>query len=134
MVYAEKLMTAVERGSLNTRMRDFADIYALSRRHEIHGSELVEAINTVASHRRVIPRSLRIVLDDWANTAQPQWARWLRKQNLTADSKQFPSDFSVVLDHISDFADPALAGHASSQMWDASTCRWLGGVNEFRRG
>jgi hypothetical protein len=33
MVYAEKIVTALERGVANTRWRDFADIYLLSRTH-----------------------------------------------------------------------------------------------------
>lgn len=39
MVYAEKLVTAIQRGAANTRWRDFVDIYALSRRHDIDGDE-----------------------------------------------------------------------------------------------
>jgi len=33
MVHAEKIVTAIQRGTANTRWRDFADIYLLSTRH-----------------------------------------------------------------------------------------------------
>lgn len=33
MVYSEKIVTAVARGTVNTRWRDFADMYLLARRH-----------------------------------------------------------------------------------------------------
>jgi hypothetical protein len=51
MVHAEKLVTAIERGAANTRWRDFTDIYALSRRHDVDGNELTSATRRVAEHR-----------------------------------------------------------------------------------
>lgn len=33
MVYAEKLVTALQRGTVNTRWRDFADVWTLSGAH-----------------------------------------------------------------------------------------------------
>jgi hypothetical protein len=40
MVYAEKIVTAIVRGTLSTRWRDFADIYLLARHHPIDGAQL----------------------------------------------------------------------------------------------
>jgi len=40
MVYSEKIVTAIARGTVNTRWRDFADIYLLTRRHPVDGAEL----------------------------------------------------------------------------------------------
>ena len=40
MVHAEKIVTAVERATANTRWRDFGDIYLLSRKHPATGNEL----------------------------------------------------------------------------------------------
>jgi hypothetical protein len=37
MVHAEKIVTAIARGTVNTRWRDFADIYLLSRHHPRRG-------------------------------------------------------------------------------------------------
>jgi predicted nucleotidyltransferase component of viral defense system len=48
MVLAEKLVTAIDRGTANTRWRDFADIYLLSRHLPVAGSDLVEATLRVA--------------------------------------------------------------------------------------
>jgi hypothetical protein len=39
MVFAEKIVTAVTRGTQSTRWRDFADIYLLARRHHIDGGQ-----------------------------------------------------------------------------------------------
>jgi hypothetical protein len=48
MVHAEKIVTAIARGTVNTRWRDFGDIYMLARHHVIDGSELARAIRQVA--------------------------------------------------------------------------------------
>lgn len=63
MVYAEKTVTAIQRGSANTRWRDFADIYSLSRRHDVNGDELTAAVQRVADHRQVHLAPLSKVLD-----------------------------------------------------------------------
>ncbi len=48
MVHAEKIVTAIARGTVNTRWRDFGDIHMLARHHAINGSELAHAIRQVA--------------------------------------------------------------------------------------
>ncbi len=125
MVHAEKIVTAVERGPLNTRMRDFADIYALVRRHDIEGVELLAAMARVAEYRKINLRPLSVVLDGWANVAQPQWVRWLRRQSLDKTTpERFPAGFSSILDQIMDFADPVLTDEITHQTWSAIDRRW----------
>jgi hypothetical protein len=51
MVHAEKIVTAIARGTTSTRWRDFADIYLLARHHAIDGNELSTSIREVARHR-----------------------------------------------------------------------------------
>ena len=48
MVHAEKIVTAIARGTVNTRWRDFADIYLLSRRHPLAGADLAGSVRQVA--------------------------------------------------------------------------------------
>jgi hypothetical protein len=82
MVHAEKIVTAISRGTVNTRWRDFADIYLLSRRHPIEGDELVASVRDVAKHRQVELASLVRVLDGYGDIGQQRWAAWRRKQRL----------------------------------------------------
>jgi Nucleotidyl transferase AbiEii toxin, Type IV TA system len=63
MVHAEKMVTAVQRGTANTRWRDFADIWTLSNHHRVDGSDLQNAIGEVARYRRAALVPLREVLD-----------------------------------------------------------------------
>ena len=71
MVLAEKLVTAVEREPVNTRWRDFADVYLLTRVHDQDGGELVTSITTVAQHRKVQVTRLAGALSGLPNLAQP---------------------------------------------------------------
>ena len=85
MVYAEKILTALDRGFANTRWRDFADIHALSGRHTADGRELCGSIERVAAFRGIVLRPLEEALRGWSGVAQPHWAIWRRKQTLTLD-------------------------------------------------
>jgi hypothetical protein len=107
--FTTKLVTALQRGTANTRWRDFADIYLLAARHAIPGDELQSAITRVAAHRRAGLLPLREILDGYPAIAQPRWAAWRRGQRL--DDRP-PSQFTDVLDHVIIFADPVLTGTA----------------------
>jgi predicted nucleotidyltransferase component of viral defense system len=57
-VIAEKLTTAVALGDLNTRDRDYADLYQLLTRHRLDGNELIAALTATAEHRAIQLRQL----------------------------------------------------------------------------
>lgn len=121
MVYAEKLVTALQRGTANTRWRDFADVYALAHRHDINGEELSTAIAKVAAFREVRLSPLADVLPGYADVAQRRWAAWCRKQRL---DDRLPDRFSEILAFVMDFGDPAITGEASGYTWRHAVNRW----------
>lgn len=120
MVYAEKIITALQRGTVNTRWRDFADIYIL-RRHTTDGTELQRALAEVAAYRHVELSPLANALDGYAALGQARWAAWRRKQHL---DDRLPSVFEDVLEDVVAFADPAIDATAESQEWDPDARRW----------
>ncbi len=120
MVHAEKIVTAVERGTFNTRWRDFGDIWTLSSRHAIVGSDLQRAIEEVSTFRRVELKPLSVVLDGFAADAQARWALWRRR--LKRDD--LPTEFAQVLDRVVSFADQPLLGEAATLQWSASAAAW----------
>jgi predicted nucleotidyltransferase component of viral defense system len=121
MVHAEKIVTAITRGTVNTRWRDFADIYMLSRHHAIDGPELVQTIRRVAEHRRVRLLPLAQALDDYGQIGQQRWMAWRRRQRL---DDRLPEQFSDVVVAVIDFADPAILGSAAGQSWKPATRKW----------
>lgn len=78
MVIAEKTVTAMQRGTANTRWRDFADLRRLAELHPVDGAELQRAISEVAGYRGAALRPLRESLVGMAELAQPRWDAWRR--------------------------------------------------------
>jgi hypothetical protein len=121
MVYAEKITTAVQRGTVNTRWRDFADLYLLTSRHAVDGDELHRALAEVAAHRTAELAALVEVLDGYAAIAQARWAAWRRKQLL---DDRLPASFAEVLDAVISFADLVLTNAVAGRHWEPTTRMW----------
>lgn len=120
MVHAEKVVTAVQRGTANTRWRDFGDIWTLSGAHPVDGNTLRSSIEQVAAYRGADMSALRDVLDGYPAVAQTKWALWRRKQKLD----QLPDRFADLLEDVYAFADPAIAGEVTDMTWVPSTRAW----------
>ncbi len=103
LILAEKIVTALQRGTANTRWRDFVDIANLAT-VDLDPATLSEAINRVAKHRQTKVQPLEHVLAGYANLAQDRWAGWRRKQQLT----DTPENFSDLLEQVIAFSDPFL--------------------------
>lgn len=121
MVLAEKIVTAIQRGTANTRWRDFTDIASIASARRIAETDLsTQALPRVAQHRQTTLRPLAEVLDGMAPAAQPKWAAWRRRQRL----HETPEQLQQLLDQCTVFADPVLTGHASGLSWNPSTGTW----------
>jgi predicted nucleotidyltransferase component of viral defense system len=79
MVLAEKIVTALERGTANTRWRDFVDIYVLTERYAINGQTLKSCGSIprcqacfIADRPRRIRRNCSIALARLATKAAPR--------------------------------------------------------------
>lgn len=122
MVYAEKILTALQRGTANTRWRDFADLYLLTGLHRVGGDQLQQTLVEVATYRRVALTPLAEALEGYAALAQARWAAWRRKQRLDQD---LPRLFAEVLEAVLGFSDPALAGSVTDRSWNPSDRAWI---------
>ena len=121
MVHAEKIVTAVARGTINTRWRDFADIYLLSRRHSLAGAGLTASVRQVARHRQVELVPLARALDGYGEIGQARWAAWRRKQQL---EERLPAQLAEVVSVVVVFAGPAVSGNVAGLSWDPSAGSW----------
>jgi predicted nucleotidyltransferase component of viral defense system len=106
MVFAEKIVTALARGTANTRWRDFLDLYVLIRRHSVGARTLRTSMQRVAQYRGVPLSPLESTLIGFPEIAQSRWLAWLRKQRLESAA---PEDFAKVLELVVSFADPVLS-------------------------
>jgi hypothetical protein len=116
MVLAEKIVTALERGSASTRWRDFGDIFVVTGRRPFRAGAVRQALQTVADHRQVELASLDDALDGYAEIGQLRWASWRRKLQLT---ETLPEDFTHALESLKVFAGPVITGSVDDlAAWD----------------
>jgi hypothetical protein len=121
MVLAEKIVTAIARGSTNTRWRDFVDIYNLVRRHTVNAATLRQSVLRVAQFRSIKLTSLSTALAGYADIGQRRWLTWLQKQRMNS---VVPAEFSVVLHNAILFADPVIVGDVIAGMWNPADQHW----------
>ncbi len=104
-VVAEKFHTMVRRGLLNSRMRDFFDVWVLARRFDFEGGALAAAVRTTFAQRglEVDPRPVALTQEFAADGAKAaQWRGFLRKSRL----EMAPADLAAVVAAITDFLGP----------------------------
>lgn len=91
-VLAEKLETLLARGTANTRMRDYYDIYVLTntQEHNIDNTTLKEAfVNTSAKRGSIgLLSDVHLILKEVAESAVliDRWKKYQRKFNYAADA------------------------------------------------
>jgi predicted nucleotidyltransferase component of viral defense system len=107
-VVAEKYETMVKLGLLNSRMRDYYDIWVLSREFEFEGEWLSEAIRATFQRRRTaLGADTPFALSrDFARDAgkQRQWQAFVQKGRL----KLKTTSLAAVVKDITEFLKPAV--------------------------
>ncbi len=106
-VVAEKFEALVTLGTRNTRMKDFYDLWFLSRRFEFDATTLRRAIEaTFARRNSALPIPPEPFTTTLANdpAKQTQWTALLRRNGLSGPSTQFAD----VVDLIRQFIEPVL--------------------------
>lgn len=121
-VIAEKLSTAVSLGDLNTRDRDYADLYRLLTLNNLNGQELTTALAATAAHRGIALKPLSVTITDLAERRQTSYAAWRRRQGPAA--ADYPELFTDVVRRVIAFADPLLNGDAAARTWNAANRTW----------
>jgi hypothetical protein len=118
-VIAEKLEAMVKLDILNSRMKDFFDIWILARQFDFEGTTLAKAIQETFKHREThIGGEPHVFAEDFGKnkTKQKQWNAFVRKHKLTTA----PVDFAEVLSAIADFVKPVLSALANGKDFPAS--------------
>ena len=118
-IVAEKFQAMVDLGMMNSRLKDFYDVWFLSENVEFSFSELKLAVHNTFIHRQTeIPSETPIALTaDFAITKQVQWNALIRKNHLD----DAPADFSEVLILLQRFLVPICLGS------DEGLLQWVPG-------
>ena len=113
---AEKLHAMVKLDTLNSRMKDFYDIWMLARQFDYEGGLLSGAISQTFSQRKtVIPDEPVALTAAFAQNKQAQWAAFHRR--LKQDT--LPEDFAEVVKVIKDFLMPIISSLRNGKSLDA---------------
>jgi hypothetical protein len=102
---AEKLDAMFRLGIVNSRMKDFYDIWVLSRLFDFEGSSLLEAVRlTIKTRGTKISGEPVIFTPEFTTEKQPQWAAFLKRiSDITA-----PNNFTEVMSQLHGFLQPVI--------------------------
>ena len=118
---AEKYETIVRRGIINSRMKDYYDIWALAQSFDFNGEVLKDAIKATFKRRKTtVPSDIPVGLSgEFAEdkTKQIQWTAFIRRTRL----KLSATDLNAVVEGIRMFLFPvsvaALHSEAFHKKW-----------------
>ncbi|HDK03329.1 MAG TPA: nucleotidyl transferase AbiEii/AbiGii toxin family protein [Rhizobiales bacterium] len=109
---AEKLEAMIKLGVLNSRMKDFYDIWLLSRQFDFAGAELVKAVRLTFERRcTVLPAKIEAFTEPFISAKQTQWAAFWKR--LGQDP--VPASFGDIVAQVDGFLSPIVAPLSSGK-------------------
>lgn len=119
-VVAEKFHAMIRHGDLNSRMKDYYDIWLLSQTFEFESQALRKAIETTFKHRatdlpieRPEPLSMR-----FASANNARWNNFLKKTDIeTTESADFANVIERVWEFIEHPLQVSISQKPSSRTW-----------------
>ena len=103
---SEKLEAMVKLGTLNSRMKDFYDVWLLSRQFDFDGDKLAEAIRLTFKRRGTkMPLEIEAFTGSFIETKQVQWRAFGKR--IRHD--QIPASFREIIASIDSFLSPVIA-------------------------
>ena len=102
-VIAEKFEAMIKLSMLNSRMKDFFDIWILSRCFDFDGQSLAQAVEiTLTNRKTILPTNIAAFSTEFVNQKQVQWTAFSKRQ----EPNIAPANFSEVVSHIAIFLTP----------------------------
>jgi hypothetical protein len=120
-VVAEKFEAMVQLGTLNSRMKDFFDLWLLPRLFDFSGLELSQAIAKTFAHRGTTLQSEPVALTHaytGADAPQKQWGAFVKRSHL----ESAPRTLDEIREPIRDFLLPVASALVNGQMF---TEQWV---------
>jgi len=119
---AEKITTAIGLGPANTRVRDYADIYTLTRNWPVDHGIAREALLATAAFRGTTLAALSSAVDNIADLRQQTYAAY--RANLGTAGEDLPANFSEVVEAVIAFADVLATETLPGTTWSQQQRQW----------
>lgn len=121
---AEKLESTVRLGMANSRMKDFYDLWSLSRDFAFEGQRLMEAVQATFQRRQTkLPKDTSVALTgEFGNNTEKatMWNAFLQRNNLETAGAMFPG----VIQELGEFLLPVLSAASKGSVFES---RWSPG-------
>lgn len=113
-VIAEKFEAMIKLGQLNSRMKDFYDIWLLSRQFEFQLSSLAEAVNLTFKQRGTeLSEPVDVFSADFISSRQPMWIAFRKRLK----QKHVPESFQEIATEVELFLEPVIKGVSDNITW-----------------
>jgi hypothetical protein len=115
---AEKFQTMIDKDELNSRMKDFYDIWVMIQQFDIKGSTLVDAmINTFRARKTPIPSEAPAALTaKFADLKTSDWAGFYKKLPLPP---LIPSEFELIIEDLRAFLLPPMITTSKGEIFES---------------
>ena len=123
-IVAEKFESMIKLGSINSRMKDFYDIWLTSRRFDFDGVQLTKALKKIFANRDTgFPKTKKLFNEEFYNDKsdrQVMWKSFLLKNNIVSA----PEKLSIVINEMERFlvkpVQAILKGKKFNYFWNKS--------------
>lgn len=117
---AEKFEAMLKLGELNSRMKDFFDIWLLSRQFDFDGNNLAEAVRLTLEHRGTkVPDEIAAFSKAFIDDKQVQWNAFRTRLGLDLVPADFGEIVAAVERFIKPIADALVSDTDKPQQWKA---------------
>jgi hypothetical protein len=121
-VLAEKIVTAIELGMANTRVRDFADVFVLGNSHPIECGALRSAMIATATFRGASLIPLAQAVGRLAELRESTYSAYRKVMGSSTES--LPPHFSDLVAFAGNFVDPVIGGLDDHAVWNPAKATW----------
>lgn len=125
-VVAEKLEAIVSLGYVNSRYKDFYDIYILCKEYDFDGSNLVSAVRVTLEYRKTELNDIVAFDSDFVNDKirQQRWNSFVKKKRAMEQV-----EFFVLIELIKSFLIPVITciknNDSFEGKWDSKSLEWF---------
>lgn len=125
-IIAEKFQAMVALGEINSRMKDFYDIWVLANQFEFNGEVLQRAIEKTFGHRETpLPTDIPVALTEaFSEQKQIQWDNFLRRIDQTNGVQDFAKIIWLLQKFLMPPAKASVAKNKFKATWQKGN-RWV---------